>query len=269
MNLKRWFNQASKELSLSELSFICKHLLKEYLPELVISKSELPSYRVEMLDKVVQLYQKGIPLSYIVGKEEFFGLELYVNREVFIPRPETEILVEKALSIIQMSQCRFVLDLGCGSANIALAIAQNISFPLKILASDISFFALKTARKNIDSYNQNIWLIRGDLFAPFRENSFDLIISNPPYVARKDIKGNLLWEPLISLEAGKLGLDFIIRIIQEAHRYLKKDGYLLFEFGYNQKERILKLILREKRYKIEEWIKDYSGWWRGCLLKKL
>ena len=173
------------------------------------------------------------PVQYICGKTSFFGFPITVNRNVLIPRPETELLVEKAKEIIAHAPVK-ILDLCTGSAAIAVALAKLLGNK-KIFAADISYPALQTAKQNIAANGTQIHLINGDMLQPFKDNSFDVIISNPPYIKTADmanlepeIKDN---EPLAALDGGEEGLDAYKKIIPAAERVLKNNGLLILEIG--------------------------------------
>ncbi len=218
----------------------------------------------------------GEPLEYILGKTEFMGLEFKVNKDVLIPRPETEILVETALKIVSGIKCQVssvnILDAGTGSGCIAVSLAKLLS-GVKIDAIDISEGALHLARENarLNNVSDKIRFIQSDLFASYvlpagRQElgviSYDVIVSNPPYVARGDIKGlsrEVQSEPAVALDGGPDGLDFYRRIIKESPPYLKGNGFLIMEMGFNQGKDIQNLLQESGYFNIIEVIKDYSN----------
>lgn len=188
------------------------------------------------------------PVAYLVGHREFFSLEFEVNREVLIPRPETELLVVEALDAVRGLDAPRVLDVGTGCGCIAIAVAVNAP-AARVTAVDISEGALAVARHNAERHNvsDRIEFRKGDLFAPLSaEPPFDVIVSNPPYVATAD-SGRLppdveRHEPEAALFAGADGLDTIRRIIDDAPPHLKIGGVLLIEFSPEQADRIAELI---------------------------
>jgi release factor glutamine methyltransferase len=189
------------------------------------------------------------PLQYIIGKTQFFGLDFEVNEDVLIPRPETEVLVQTVLDLINAqtaeSQPLKVLDLCTGAGNIAISLTK--SAPLcKIVASELSDKALVVARRNANTngVSDNIEFIKSDLFESI-EGKFDIIASNPPYISRpeiRDLQKEVLMEPRIALDGGDDGLDFYKRILDKVQEYLKPGGYLVMEIGYGQAPRIRKII---------------------------
>ena len=228
----------------------------------------LKAEEIERLKKIKEAYIKGVPLAYILGKEDFFGREFKIGRSVLIPRKETELIVEKAIDIIKKNHLRRVLDLCSGSGNIGLTIKKEIKEDILVFSSDISLESLLTAKSNREIYSEDIKLINADLLGAFKGRSFDLIVSNPPYVESENIKGSLLFEPRLALEAGEDGLYFINKILKQAPCYLKNKGYLIVEIGYQHKKKVEEIIKNSAFCKQKEWIKDYSGIFRGVVLRK-
>ena len=183
--------------------------------------------------------QKGKPLAYLTGKKEFWSLSLEVNEAVLIPRPETELLVEKCLSFIQKINNPNVLELGTGSGAISIALAKESPL-IRFTAIDISTKALEIAKKNaVDNHVNNILFNISDWFSEINQK-FNIIVSNPPYVDKdgltKDELDNLYFEPDIALYSKDSGQSAIKHIIGNSHGYLRKNGVLLLEHAYNQKD---------------------------------
>lgn len=206
------------------------------------------------------------PIQYIMGKTEFCGLEFIVNEDVFIPRPETEVLVQTALDLSYelrvMSYELRILDLCTGSGNIAIALTKNIR-NCKIVASDISEEALAVAKKNaaFNGVLKRIEFINSDLFSKL-EGKFDIVVSNPPYVARYEFETldkEVLTEPRIAIDGGPDGLDFYGRIAQDAPRFLKNGGYLIMEIGFGQAHPIKEIIEKTGALDIVETKIDQNG----------
>lgn len=217
---------------------------------------------------------KGEPIQYIIGKTEFMGLEFKVIPDVLIPRPETEILVEAAIKITRLigEEAR-ILDLGTGSGCIAVSLAKLLP-KAKVTATDISPEALKVALENARSNNVDIDFFQGDLFGTCNLTpiTYDLIISNPPYIRSSEIKKlqpEVQYEPPIALDGGKEGLDFYKRIINDAPRYLKKKGFLILEIGFDQKDDLKKNLQNSGYFEIIEAIKDYNNIDRAVVAKLL
>lgn len=187
----------------------------------------------------------GEPVAYLLGRREFWSLELWVTPDVLIPRPETELLVELALTRLPPDQPVRIADLGTGSGAIALALA--IERPLaRIVATDCSPAALLVAQRNADRLGiVNVEFRQGDWGAPLAGERFDLIVSNPPYIAATDScwqQGTLRFEPRSALMAGAEGLDALRIIIAQAPDYLLSGGWLLLEHGYDQGEAVPALL---------------------------
>jgi release factor glutamine methyltransferase len=178
----------------------------------------------------------GEPVAYITGEREFYSLLFKVTPAVLIPRPETELLVETALEAIpEQASCR-VLDLATGSGCVAIAIAAQRPHA-QVTATDISEAALAVARDNAARHGVTVELIESDWFAALAGRQFDLIVSNPPYVADDDNhlgQGDLRFEPRRALAAGHAGLDCIEMIVERAANFLGAGGRLLFEHGHDQ-----------------------------------
>jgi len=185
----------------------------------------------------------GEPLAYLTGEREFFGRTFRVTPAVLIPRPETEFLVESALEHIPTDQPCRVLDLGTGSGCVAVSIA--LERPLAhVVAADVSATALTVARGNARMHGSgNVEFVRGDWLRPFGGEDFDVIVSNPPYVAAADPHlEHLRFEPALALMSGGDGLDAIRAIIAAAPRYLTEGGWLAFEHGHDQAEYCRRLL---------------------------
>lgn len=199
----------------------------------------------------------------------FMDFELETESGTFFPRFETEILIEKALILLKDkiergSHCN-ILDIGTGSGNISISLTKYIPSST-IVALDISDTALRAAAKNAKGYGvaDRIKFIKSNIFDRLDDNyrgSFDLIVSNPPYISLKDfseLSGTVKNDPYIALYGGRDGLDFYREIIDKASNYLKKDGILLFEIGYDQRELVTKM-LKEKTFQEIKVYKDYSN----------
>ena len=209
----------------------------------------------EQLDKLHDLVKRaGLhePVAYLTGKTEFYSLELDITADCMIPRPETELLVQRAIEFLR-TRCgiQYVCDLCTGSGCIAVAIAKN--FPeARIIATDISAAALEVAARNIEKHrlNERIRLLCGDLFEPIIKqldvNQFDLIVCNPPYVSTaeydkldKNVKD---YEPASALLAGADGMDVYRRIVEKVDEFLKPDATFMLEIGYAQGPSVKELL---------------------------
>ena len=188
----------------------------------------------------------GEPLAYLLGEREFYGLVFKVTPATLIPRPETELLVELALERIPQPSTPRILDLGTGSGAIALSIAHARPHSL-VLACDASAAALSVARENAQRLNcSNATFQQSNWYAVLADQRFDLIVSNPPYVAAHDPhlqQGDLRFEPLSALASGDDGLANIRRIVAQARAHLEPGGWLLLEHGYDQADAVRELLL--------------------------
>ncbi len=211
----------------------------------------------------------GKPLQYITHESFFMNTKLYVDENVLIPQPDTEILVEKAIDIINNKNKKNikVLDLCTGSGAIAISLKQELKDRVEVFASDISEAALDVAKRNVSNIlgeKDSIKFIKSNMFESINEK-FDIIVSNPPYIESEEIENlpiDVQSEPHIALDGGKDGLKFY-RIIKESiSEHLLPEGYLLMEIGYNQKDKMLKL------FPGSECIKDYSDNDRLIVYKK-
>ena len=214
------------------------------------------------------------PLQYILGSTEFMGLKFKVDQRALIPRPETEILIgsalEKLKSINKVEPLK-ILDLGTGSGCIAVCLAKLLP-QAEVWASDISLLALQLAKENADLHKVKVKFLWGDIFNALEKDQkkFDLIISNPPYIAKQEfysLAKEISFEPRIALEAGIDGLDFYRRIIRQAAAYLNTDGLLAFEVGAHQADRVCAICV-EHNFNLFDTIKDYNNIKRVVIAKQ-
>jgi len=266
MKLKDWLDVNRKVFVQRDLNFLMDVFMDRknavFTDDCMLNDSD-----IDYLLSVKNLYSKGWPIAYILRREQFFGLDFFVEPGVLIPRPETEIITEEALNIVNNNSVNFVLDLCCGTSCIAIVIAKHANKNVNVFASDISNQALMVSRKNIEFYNMSIKLIRSDLFSGFRRGLFDLIVTNPPYVETDYIKGSLNFEPRIALDGRNNGFYFVKKILRNAHKYLKSNGYLVMEIGYNHRGLLNRFIENIGIYDIVKWVKDYSSYTRGVILR--
>jgi release factor glutamine methyltransferase len=235
----------------------------------------------EALEKMVQRRISGEPLQYILGQQEFWSIDLKVDSRVLIPRPETELLIEQSLPIlseISLKRDPSVLEIGTGSGAIAIALAKEVS-NLFLVATDISGDALTLAKKNAKSAGvlDRIRFVAGDLFSPFHSKkgraTFDLILSNPPYIVRRKIRTLAEevkdYEPRIALDGGEDGLAFYRGIIPEASFYLRGGGWLLLEVALGQSGDVSEMIKGEGNFLEPQCIPDLSGIGRVVRAQKI
>jgi release factor glutamine methyltransferase len=267
MQLREWVKTNKEIFTESDLRFLLKEKLSVDANLIFQEDFSLNDISLSCLEQIKKAYLRGMPMAYILGKEEFFGFEFKVSPHVLIPRKETELIVERAISLIRENNYATVLDLCTGCANIAIAIRKIIGKNVRIFCSDRSLEALKVAKSNCLLHKAEAHFLNADLFKGIKQTSFDLIVSNPPYVSQDEIHPCLQYEPRTSLVAGKYGLLFIKAILDKAYLYLKDKGGLILEIGYNHKKPVERLLEKNNRYEIIEWIKDYDGNWRGVILK--
>ncbi|AHX12173.1 SAM-dependent methyltransferase [Dyella jiangningensis] len=198
---------------------------------------ELDSAHAAAFDALVKRRAGGEPVAYITGRRGFWSLDLEVTPATLIPRPETELLVELALDRLPATGATRVADLGTGSGAIALAIARE-SRAAHVMATDASAEALVVAQRNAAAQRiANVTFAQGDWLSPLRGQTFDVIVSNPPYIEADDPhlgQGDLRFEPMSALASGADGLDDIRRIVTDARTHVKPGGWLLIEHGWNQ-----------------------------------
>jgi len=270
----------------TEAEYLLSHLLNCKRSGLYLKHDK--SVAIDEFQRFMGWLNKRIarePSQYIIGEQEFWGLEFKVTRDVLIPRPETEILVEEAVKTVRSQESevrsqntkihyselrtpdsKLILDLCTGSGCIAVSLAKEIP-DCHIYAVDVSEKALYVARENAERHSvvDKITFIQGNLFAPLRGLSLkvDLIVSNPPYVSRdmmKDLQPEIRdYEPEIAVYAGDDGLDFYRRIISESPAYLTQGGHLILEIGYGQAEEIKKLIEQSNAFADISITKDFAG----------
>ena len=219
---------------------------------------------------------KGKPVQYITNEQEFMNLKFYVDKYVLIPQPDTEILVEEGIKkIIEIEKKNIkVLDLCTGSGAIAIAIkkyTEKLKKYVDVYASDISEEAIKIAKKNAKTNNVSINFIVSNMFENIKEEDFDIIISNPPYIKTKIIdtlSKDVQNEPHIALDGGEDGLFFYRKILEKGHKFIKQKGYILLEIGYDQKNDIIEILKTINEYEDFKCIKDLSNNDRVILLKR-
>lgn len=238
-----------------EAQLLLQHVLEVNRAWLISHETDrLPAPTHQAFVTLLARRLAGEPIAYILGKREFYGLDLRVTPDTLIPQPDTETLVEAALAKIParlspvdtgMAAGFSLLDLGTGSGAIALAIAHARP-DVEVSAVDASAAALGVARHNAERLAlDNIRFLSSDWFSAVADAAFDIIVSNPPYIAKDDphlAQGDLRFEPLAALAAGPDGLDAIRSIVRQAPAHLKRAGWLLLEHGFDQADRVAELM---------------------------
>jgi release factor glutamine methyltransferase len=218
----------------------------------------------------------GEPLQYITGHQEFFGLDFEVTPDVLIPRPETELIVEETIRIVQQEKIArpVIVDIGAGSGCIAVALARELG-DARVVASDISETALRVARRNAARYGleDRIGFVVSDLLDAFVEEEFaDFILSNPPYVSEEEMPSLQRevrdWEPRLALSDSNDGLSLYRRLLKDAPLHLKPEGHLICEMGYRQSERISAMV-NHQIWDGVSLLDDLQGIPRTIVLRKL
>lgn len=265
MNIKNILKKATdilKENNVEDYNLKIKLLLsnilnksKEYI--MIHEDEEIEtSLEKEFFSKLDRI-KNNEPVQYVINSQEFMGLNFFVNNNVLIPQPDTEILVQEIIDVSNkiINKKMNILDLCTGSGAIIISLAKKIE-NCNFFASDISKKALDVAKENAKKHNVDISFIESNIFENFsNDQKFDIIASNPPYIKRETIKTlskEVQNEPLIALDGGMDGLDFYRKIIKESKNYLNSNGLLMLEIGYDQKQEV------ENLFKQNGYIEVYS-----------
>ena len=272
-----------KKNNIEDASLITRILLASILmcsrEKLVVEyDKELKKEYENEFFKCVEKIANGYPMQYITSSQEFMKMRFYVDENVLIPRPDTEVLVEEVIRICKNKNKKEILELCTGSGVIAISLAKY-NENAHIIATDISEKALEVAIKNerqllqqdikqannMQEYSLNngkgqvISFIQSDMFQNIDEK-YDIIVSNPPYIKKQDIeKYSLKYEPRLALDGGEDGLKFYRIIIQEGYKYLKPNGIIALEIGFDQKEEVINIARECKKYKNVYCKQDLSG----------
>ncbi|MDD4876071.1 MAG: peptide chain release factor N(5)-glutamine methyltransferase [Dehalococcoidales bacterium] len=278
MTLKQLFCRASNILNSNniadatlECELLLRHTLKKSRDQIYLDFDyELMPHEKEVFWQLFERRLNGEPIAYITGHREFYGLDFYVNPNVLIPRPESELLVEKTLALSPKYNTPIIADIGTGCGAIAISLALSLP-EAKIYATDISAPALlEVALLNCQRYSvtNRICLLQGDMLNPLPE-PVDLIVANLPYVKFSELStiNPALFEPILALDGGPDGLDKIRRLCGQAKNKLNPDGHLLLEIGQGQEKAIIPFLHRLFPLAEIEIIPDLSGIDRIITLK--
>ena len=262
MTLKLLLKKYQNKLDPHELDLILAqaiHKHKEYIykyPEKNINRSSINTFK-----KLANQRLAGLPLAYIRGYQEFFGLKFLVNKYTLIPRPDSELIVEEALKYLKNTKNKKIIDIGTGSGCLILAIAKNHP-NAQYFASDISGRALKIAKTNARKLKikNKINFIKSDLLKNIPQNKFDLVIANLPYLTPRQLKEpSIQKEPRTALLSGHDGLDHYTRLLGQLPTYLAKKYLVLLEIDPDQKTKIEKLIKKYLPSGKISFLKDLAG----------
>jgi release factor glutamine methyltransferase len=270
MNLKEILKYGKEELiknNIEDASIIAKELA-EYIFKItraqLIANNDM-EFSKDQTDNYINSIKKistGIPIQYITNNQEFMNLNFYVDENVLIPQPDTETLVEEVINEYKEKKCE-ILDLCTGSGAIAISLAKYIN-ESNIVASDISMKALQIAKLNAEKnlVRKKIEFIESDMFNKIYKEDFDIIVSNPPYIKTKVIEKldrQVKNEPYIALDGGADGLKFYKIIIENAYKYIKNEGKVFLEIGYDQKNELINLFKENNHYENIYSKKDLGG----------
>ena len=269
MNIQTLLNQASKTLDNSsntssklDSEILLSKIIKKNKKYLILnSNEELKKENIKSFDYLVKRRKKGEPIAYLINKKEFWKQNFYINQNVLIPRPDTELLVEETLKLFNVNSKLNMLDIGTGSGCILLSILKERRnfFGTGI---DISKKAINVARFNAKMHqlSNRVKFYNSDV-DKFLIGKYDLVVSNPPYIKRQDLKYLEVdvkgFEPKLALDGGKDGFSKITKVISKTSTLLKKNGRFILEIGFGQKKKILS-ILKQNNFFINKVVKDYG-----------
>lgn len=277
MNIKQAIDYGIKELKCKETprSYclrILQVILKVNQQYLIVNEKEEMSQKneKEYINKIEKV-KAGVPLQYVTNSQQFMGLDFYVNENVLIPQPDTEVLVEEVIKLAKENNLSRILDMCTGSGAIGISIANYLE-NVKITMSDISEKALKIAQKNAIQNNvyESCELIHSDLFENINAK-YDMIVSNPPYIESDEISRlskEVQNEPKLALDGGKDGLVFYRKIINHASEHLNNNGYLALELGYNQSKQVKEIIEASGKFLNSYFVEDIQNIKRVVIARK-
>jgi release factor glutamine methyltransferase len=278
MNIQQALQQARQVLSEGNESaaidaqILLSHVLQCNTAHLMTwPEKDLNEQQTTLYLQLIQQRREGLPVAHLTGQREFWSLNFLVDNSTLIPRPETETLVEFILEKFADRKKLKLLDLGTGTGAIAIAIASEKP-GWEIFASDVSRQALTLAIKNSEQHQTgNTSFVLSDWFSNISEHDFDIIASNPPYIASDDPhlqNGDVRFEPKRALTSGKTGMDDIEHLCAQAKYHLRKNGCLIVEHGYNQSQLVADCFTKNSYTKIEQ-REDLSGHTRMTTGKKV
>ena len=269
MNIQTLLNKANKTLSNSsskspklDSEILLSEAINKNRQYLILnSNEELIKKNIKSFENLLKRRKRGEPIAYLVKKKEFWKQNFYINKNVLIPRPDTELLVEETLKLFNVNSKLNILDIGTGSGCILLSILKERRnfFGTGI---DISKKAINVARFNAKMHqlSNRVKFYNSDV-DKFLIGKYDLVVSNPPYIKRQDLKYLEVdvkgFEPKLALDGGKDGFSKITKVISKTSTLLKKNGRFILEIGFGQKKKILS-ILKQNNFFINKVVKDYG-----------
>ncbi|EOY5735662.1 TPA: peptide chain release factor N(5)-glutamine methyltransferase [Enterobacter ludwigii] len=266
MEFQHWLRQAASELSASESPKRDAEILLEFVTGkartylLAFGETQLSAEQEAQLATLLARRKTGEPVAHLVGEREFWSLPLYVSPATLIPRPDTECLVEQALSRLPAQACR-ILDLGTGTGAIALALASERP-DCEVTAVDVMPDAVALAQRNVARLGfPNVTVLQSSWFSALDNRTFGMIVSNPPYIDEHDphlTQGDVRFEPLTALVSANEGLADIVHIVTTSRQHLLPDGWLLVEHGWTQGDAVRDVFIAAG-YRAVETCRDYGG----------
>ncbi|MCP4078139.1 MAG: peptide chain release factor N(5)-glutamine methyltransferase [Gammaproteobacteria bacterium] len=220
----------------------CLNKNRSYL--LTWPEKELTAEQLECFREIIKKRLQPQPVAYLTGSREFYSMELNTTPDTLVPRPETELIVDTVLDLLADLDSPQILEMGTGTGAIALAL-KKYKPKSNVLATDFSQGALDVARSNATKHDLTISFEESNWYQHVPERKFDVIVSNPPYIAEDDpylSQGDLPAEPIMALSSGETGLEALEVIIQDASSYLNKDGWIVLEHGYNQQQQVVEML---------------------------
>lgn len=261
-------NVGNKDFNLNDVIRLIEYITKFDKNNIFLNLSNIYLNKLEtirfkkLLDR---FYLNHEPLQYILKSQSFYNEHYYVNKNVLIPRADSEILVETAIKYIDIYNLKSMIDMCCGSGCLGISISKNSNISKCILV-DISAKAVAVMNKNISNNNvsKKCFSIVSNLFTKLfdLDDKYDIIVSNPPYIRTQEIVSLSKYvqnEPTIALDGGQDGIQIYIKILDQAKYFLNYNGYIIFEIGYDQKRDIIELVSKYKEYEYLECIKDLGG----------
>ena len=240
---------------------------------IINDENDVPIEKEQEFIKAVEKINIGYPVQYITNSQQFYGLDFYVDENVLIPQPYTEVLVENVIKIANRNEnIKSILDICTGSGAVGISLAKFIK-NVQVDLTDISIDALAIANKNAiaNCVSKKCSFIKSDMFDNLNKK-YDIIVSNPPYIETdviKQLSKEVQNEPLIALDGGKDGLYFYKKIANEAYKFLNSNGFLALEIGFNQKDAVIRILEQTGEYKDIYCLKDFGKNDRVIIAQKM